>query len=260
MKGKSYLVTGASRGVGLCLVKELMHKEEEPIIFAAARLPEKYEELQELAKANGRVHIIRLDLTDVQTIKAAAGEVLQILTAEGYEGLDFLIQDAGTSEDLVPPLDTPDHMLKLVFETNAVGPLLVYKYFRPLVQMSQLKTIVNFASNFGSLTLASEPLKHPEKATVLDCTQIAYKASKCAVNMETVIIAEDTRELGFTVISMHPGIVDTAMGSRPQKVVKEAKPEVQPEETAKLQIALYDKLSIEDTGKFFDYRGNILPW
>ena len=70
MKGKSYLVTGASRGVGLCLVKELMHKEEEPIIFAAARLPEKYEELQELAKANGRVHIIRLDLTDVQTIKA----------------------------------------------------------------------------------------------------------------------------------------------------------------------------------------------
>ena len=39
-------------------------------------------------------------------LQAAAGEVLQILTAEGYEGLDFLIQDAGTSEDLVPPLDT----------------------------------------------------------------------------------------------------------------------------------------------------------
>ena len=59
----------------------------------------------------------------------------------------------------------------------------VYKYFRPLVQQSKLKTMVFFASNFGSLTLASEPLRHPEKSSPLDATQIAYKASKAAVNM-----------------------------------------------------------------------------
>ena len=61
--------------------------------------------------------------------------------------------------------------------------LQVYKYFRPLVQRSELKTMVYFASNFGSLTLASEPLRSPEKSTPLDVTQIAYKASKAAVNM-----------------------------------------------------------------------------
>ena len=71
----------------------------------------------------------------------------------------------------------------------------MYKYFRPLVQMSQLKTIVNFASNFGSLTLASEPLKHPEKATVLDCTQIAYKASKCAVNTTNCFKAQASNRI-----------------------------------------------------------------
>ena len=43
--------------------------------------------------------------------------------------------------------------------------------------------IVNFASNYGSMTLASEPLKDRKKATALDHTQIAYKASKAAVNM-----------------------------------------------------------------------------
>lgn len=43
--------------------------------------------------------------------------------------------------------------------------------------------IVNFASNYGSMTLASEPLKNRKKATPLDHTQIAYKASKAAVNM-----------------------------------------------------------------------------
>ena len=68
-KGKSYLVTGASRGVGLCLVQQLAQKEDKPLIFAAARSPEKYEELQHLAKKHKQVHILRLDLTDVETIK-----------------------------------------------------------------------------------------------------------------------------------------------------------------------------------------------
>lgn len=39
-------------------------------------------------------------------MQAAAGEVNQILMTKGHDGLDFLIQDAGTSEDLVPPLNT----------------------------------------------------------------------------------------------------------------------------------------------------------
>lgn len=72
MKGKSYLVTGASRGVGLCLVQQLAQKEDKPLIFAAARSPEKYEELQHLAKGNKQVRIVRLDLTDVETIKVTS--------------------------------------------------------------------------------------------------------------------------------------------------------------------------------------------
>lgn len=69
--------------------------------------------------------------------------------------------------------------------SSGAGCLQVYKYFRPLVQQSKLKTMVFFASNFGSLTLASEPLRNPEKSSPLDATQIAYKASKAAVNMGT---------------------------------------------------------------------------
>ena len=73
MKGKSYLVTGASRGVGLCLVQQLAQKPDKPLIFAAARSPEKYEELQDLVKEHKQVHIIRLDLTKVETIKVRPG-------------------------------------------------------------------------------------------------------------------------------------------------------------------------------------------
>ena len=77
---------------------------------------------------------------------------------------------------------------------------------------------------------------------------------------ETVIMAEDTVDLGFTVISLHPGVVDTDMGSRPQEIVDSAKPEISPEGTAKAQVELYDKLTSRDTGKFFGYKGDILPW
>ena len=78
---------------------------------------------------------------------------------------------------------SPDEKLKLTFMTNGVGPIIAYKYFRSLLDKGDTKMIINFASNFGSMTLASEPLKHPKKATPLDHTQIAYKASKAAVNM-----------------------------------------------------------------------------
>lgn len=77
----------------------------------------------------------------------------------------------------------PDEKLKLTFMTNAVGPIIAYKYFRPLLEKGDTKLVVNFSSNYGSITLASQPLTEPKKATALDHTQIAYKASKAAVNM-----------------------------------------------------------------------------
>ena len=81
----------------------------------------------------------------------------------------------------------PDEKLKLTMLTNAVGPIIAYKYFRPLLEKGETKLIVNFASNYGSITLASQPLKEPKKATPLDHTQIAYKASKAAVNMGELV-------------------------------------------------------------------------
>ena len=79
----------------------------------------------------------------------------------------------------------PDEKLKLTFMTNAVGPIIAYKYFKSLLDKGETKMIINFASNYGSIILASEPLKDSSKATPLDHTQIAYKASKAAVNMGT---------------------------------------------------------------------------
>lgn len=71
-KGKTYLVSGSSRGVGLALVKELLSKPDERIVFAAARSPQKSEELQKLAKEHqDRLHIITFDVTDGDSAKVS---------------------------------------------------------------------------------------------------------------------------------------------------------------------------------------------
>ena len=69
-KGKTYLVSGSSRGVGLALVKELLSKMDERTVFAAARSPQKSEELQKLAKEHKeRLHIIVFDVTSGDSAK-----------------------------------------------------------------------------------------------------------------------------------------------------------------------------------------------
>ena len=68
--GKTYLVSGSSRGVGLALVKELLSKKDERIVFAAARSPQNSEELQKLAKVHkDRLHIIVFDVTSGDSAK-----------------------------------------------------------------------------------------------------------------------------------------------------------------------------------------------
>ena len=71
-KGESYLVSGSSRGVGLALVKELMSKPEKRTVFAAARSPQKSEELEQLAKEHtDRLHIIVFDVTSGDSAKVS---------------------------------------------------------------------------------------------------------------------------------------------------------------------------------------------
>ena len=67
---KAYVVTAASRGLGLGMVEGLL-KQENTVVVAAARNPEKAEALQKLASQyKGRVHLVALDTTNEAGIKA----------------------------------------------------------------------------------------------------------------------------------------------------------------------------------------------
>lgn len=87
----SFLITGASRGLGLAFVKELSSRKPSEVsnIFAGAR--NNVTALQELSQSDPRVHFVKLDVTSQDSIKQAAGEVEKELKGKG---LDVLINNA----------------------------------------------------------------------------------------------------------------------------------------------------------------------
>lgn len=92
----SFLITGCSRGLGLALVLELVSRPASEIgkVFATSRGDSSA--LTELAKASpGRVELVKLDVTDQESIKKAAAQVEGVV---GDKGLDVLINNAGVCQ------------------------------------------------------------------------------------------------------------------------------------------------------------------
>jgi NAD(P)-dependent dehydrogenase (short-subunit alcohol dehydrogenase family) len=90
----SYFITGTSRGLGLGLVKELSSRpaSEVSVIFAATRSDS--EELDKVvANSAGRIKIVKVEVTEAESLKKAAAEVEKML---GDKGLDVVINNVGT--------------------------------------------------------------------------------------------------------------------------------------------------------------------
>ncbi|KAL8672820.1 MAG: hypothetical protein Q9168_002731 [Polycauliona sp. 1 TL-2023] len=136
----SYLITGASRGFGLALARELAALPASDItqIFATARSDSP--ELKELAeKSSGRVVVVQLDVTNEASVKQAAVQVEAKLAGKG---LDVLINNAGVCQynmDGVKAMDGLTESLTI----NVLGVHWVTRAFLPLLEKGTLKKVVN---------------------------------------------------------------------------------------------------------------------
>ena len=89
----SVLITGASRGLGLAFVKELVTRPSSEVSKIIAATRREAPALNEIASSSsGRVSIVKLDVTDHDSINKAVTETKTIL---GSQGLDVLINNAG---------------------------------------------------------------------------------------------------------------------------------------------------------------------
>lgn len=220
----TYLITGASRGLGLEFVRQLSKRGDRVIATARTRAGE----APALAS-----RFLELDTSDENSINAAA-------SALKGEAIDVLINNAGIlSEDRT--IDGVDMAtFQKVLTTNTVGPAVLTKALLPHLRAGKRRVVANISSGLGSL------------ATVPPGFGYAYCASKAALNMVTVRTAQDLANDGFTIVTFSPGWVRTDMGG--------ADATLSPEESISALVKTIDGLTKTDNGKFLNYDGGAVPW
>jgi NAD(P)-dependent dehydrogenase (short-subunit alcohol dehydrogenase family) len=239
---KIALITGANKGLGLEMAKQLGQKGVTVIL--AARDPRKGEAAAADLRAQGLdVQFLKLDVTNTADHQAAAAFVSQ-----KFGRLDILINNAGIATEgfQVKVSATSADSLRSTFETNFFAPVALTQALLPLLLKSDAGRIVNMSSILGSQTLHADP-----SSPIYDAKALSYDASKAALNSFTIHLAYELKDTKIKVNSAHPGWVKTDMGT-------EAAPMEIPE-GGKTGVAL--ALLGEDgpTGGFF-HLGKTLPW
>lgn len=239
--GKTALVTGANKGIGLEIARQL-GKVGLSVIVAARDVERGTKAAQALQDEAIAARFLRIDLTDPASAEDAAADIRD---REG--ALNILVNNAGITDprDGSPGSAVLD-AVRRILGTNFFGTLAVTQAMLPLLKKSVPARIVNLSSGLGSLTLHGDPDWEyaPYKL-------IGYAASKAAVNMLTVQLAAELRDTGIKVNSADPGFTATDLnGNRGRQTIPQGAAEA-------VRLALLD----EDgpTGGFFATEGRE-PW
>lgn len=217
------VISGANRGIGLELTKQLAERGEH--VVALCRRASR-----ELEAVDG---------VDVQAGVDVAEQAAVDELAERLSGtqIDILINNAGIlSQESLDDLDMD--RIRRQFEVNTLGPLRLTAALRPALRDGGKVAIVS--SRVGSLADNGSGGNY------------GYRISKAAVNMVGVNLAHDLKPRGIAVVLLHPGYVRTDMTS--------GAGQVEPADAAAGLIERIDALTLEQTGTFWHAKGEPLPW
>jgi NAD(P)-dependent dehydrogenase (short-subunit alcohol dehydrogenase family) len=200
------LVTGANKGIGLQIAKDLA--AHGLTVLVGSRSLENGETAAN--SIEGDAHAVQLDVTDQASITAAAERI-----RSAYGRLDVLVNNAGISHAPAPDRSLEDIVqagrlsiasvdeIHTVFETNVFGVIAVTQAMLPLLQEAPAARVVNVGSSGGSLTLHSDPT-NPHRSMFG-----TYSVSKAAANAVTVAFAADLEAAGIKVNAACPGFTGT---------------------------------------------------
>jgi NAD(P)-dependent dehydrogenase (short-subunit alcohol dehydrogenase family) len=236
-KNKVALITGANKGLGLEIARQL--GQQGVTVVLAARDKAKAEEAAKKLKAEGvDAHAVKLDVTREADV---AG--LPAFFESKFGRLDILVNNAGVMLDFG---GVTRDTFRQTYETNVIAPYFITQALLPLLKAGPAGRIVNHSSIMGSMTVTGDP-----NSISSEWALPAYCSSKAALNMLTVTTARKLEGTNVKVNSAHPGWVKTDMGSdqAPMEVV----------DGAKTAVALALLPDDGPTGGFF-HMGENLPW
>jgi len=231
---RTALITGTNRGIGLEFARQ--YAMDGWRVFACCRNPATADALNRLAmQYPDRVSIHPLDVANHQQIE-------QLSQALSSQTIDLLINNAG-----VYPPDHGDAFGKTdyaawayAFEVNTMAPLKMAEAFIQQISKSHLKTIITITSKMGSI------------ADNRGGGSYIYRSSKSAVNIVIKSLSIDLKPSQITAVLLHPGWVRTDMGG-PNGLIST-------EQSVTGMRRVISQLRFEDSGKFYAFDGQIVPW
>ena len=230
MQNNQVLITGANRGLGLAFTKQ--YAADGWNVLACCRHPQSALDLQALAAAYNNVKVHTLDVADFAQIDALAVQLKD-------EAIDVLINNAGVYPHSSFG-DTNYDDWANGFKVNSMAPLKMAEAFVQHITRSHLKKIATLTSKMGSIDDNTSGESY------------SYRSSKTAVNMVMKSLSIDLKPYGISVVTLHPGWVQTDMGGSNALISAQTS-------VNGLRKVIAD-LSLVTTGQFIAYDGKAIPW
>jgi NAD(P)-dependent dehydrogenase (short-subunit alcohol dehydrogenase family) len=245
------LITGANTGHGLAFAEEYAALGWH--VIAACRTPAKAGRLNELARKFPNVVVEQLDIVDDAQISALA---------EKYRGkpIDVLMNNAAINtfrfgaRNFAKKIDY--EWFEEILRVNIIGPMKVSEAFQEHVAASRQKKIIAMTSTGGSITEVKVPVAIP------------YRASKAGLNMAMRSYSIALKPKGIIVSIIAPGTVDTedylnaedpsTIPANYQMMIKGKM--LAPRTAINDMITLIDRLTLEDSGVYYEWTGRVIPW
>ena len=248
------LVQGASRGIGLEMVRALLEDERYGQVFATCRDPANAPDLEFLRATHHGLRVLTLDVLDERTISQSADAV------QGIAGrIDLLVnasgvlhENGGYTGELWPEKrlsDVKSDPITTAFRINALGALLVARAFETLLKAGRRAQFVALSARVGSI------------GDNRSGGWYAYRTSKAALNMMVRTLGIEWSRLPRPIgcYALHPGTVATTLSEPFRKNLSRAQV-FDPDHAAEQLLSTIQNLPIENSGGFYAYDGSPIPW
>ena len=224
------LITGCSRGLGRGLLETYLNQAEVKKVWGVSMNPDRLKDLQ--TQFGAKLVVVSAQVSET----SSQGKIAEAL---GNETLDLLINCAGTMPDEASQFSLISRAhLQEGFEGNTYSAFFTTQACLPALQKSKSPKVVSISSLMGSID---------------DNTSggyYAYRMSKAALNMFNKCFSLGNSKI--TAIVLHPGWVKTEMGGdgAPTTI----------EESIQGMVKVIAGLNLKQTGHFYDFEGDSIPW
>jgi len=260
-----FVVTGASRGIGLQFVKTLQTRSKGTIV-PLCRNPENSQGLNDFISSlsveqQNRINVMQLDLEDQDSIDGAVENIQSM-----FDRVDMLLNVAGLLGD---GKDTPgpersitkierDWITKTM-NINVIGPVMLSQGLAPLMEQRRrrgknddsdgrpIAVVANLSARVGSISDNGLGGWY------------SYRISKSALNQATRTMAHELKRKSVWCVALHPGTTDTDLSKPFQKNVQDGR--LFPVDfTVESLLGVIDSMKEENSGGLYDWAGKAIPF